>query len=341
MTIHIGLMGSGNISRTHSRAARAIPGALISAVFGSNPEKVKQLAAEIEAAPYADLEKFLRHRPLDLVCIGTPSGLHAEQGVAAARHGLHVLTEKPIDVSTERADALIAETEKAGVKLGVFFQDRCKPALAEIKKILDSGMLGKPILADARVKWYRPPKYYSDSRWRGTLALDGGGALINQGVHTLDLFLWLLGDVAGVQARSSTALHKIETEDTLVATLEFVCGALGSLVVATSIYPGYPRRLELSGSNGTLVMENDQITACELQTSERIPIAPPRSSVDQSESSPVVDDIRPHQAVLEDFIQAIKSNTQPTCSGREGRRSLALVEAIYESCRTGCEVLLR
>lgn len=229
MTIHVGLIGGGNISATHARAARALSGVEIAAIYGTNGERVERLCAEHGAKAYSNFEKFLEHRPLDMVAIGSPSALHATQGIAAARRALHVLTEKPIDISTSQADALIAETTKAGVKLGVFFQDRFKPDILRVKQWMDASVLGRPILADARVKWFRPSDYYADSRWRGTLSLDGGGALINQAVHTVDLLLWLFGDVVSVQAGSRTALHEIEAEDTLVALLEFASGALGVL----------------------------------------------------------------------------------------------------------------
>jgi len=209
MTIHIGLIGGGNISETHARAARAIPGVEISAIHGTNPEKVARLCREHGGTPYQDFNAFLQHRPMDLVIIGSPSGLHAEQGIAAARSGLHVLTEKPIEISAVRADALIAAAKKSNVHLGVIFQDRTKPHIRQLKSWLDQGLLGKVLFVDASVKWYRPPEYYANSRWRGTLALDGGGALINQGVHTIDLLLWLLGDVVRVQARTAALLHKI------------------------------------------------------------------------------------------------------------------------------------
>ena len=179
---------------------------------------------------------------MDLVIIGSPSGLHAEQGIAAARNGLHVLTEKPIEISTARADAHIAAAKQSGIQLGVIFQDRTKPHIRQLKSWLDQGLLGKVLFVDAHVKWYRPPEYYANSRWRGTLALDGG-ALINQGVHTIDLLLWLLGDVVRVQARTATLLHKIEAEDTAVATLEFSSGALGIFQATTAAYSGYPRRV--------------------------------------------------------------------------------------------------
>jgi UDP-N-acetyl-2-amino-2-deoxyglucuronate dehydrogenase len=338
MTANIGLIGGGNISETHARAARAIPGVEIVAVFGSNAEKVGRLCREYGGKPYINFEEFLAHRPMEVVAIGSPSGLHAELGIAAARHGLHVLTEKPIDITVERADALIAETREAGVQLGVFFQDRCKPDILSVKNAVDAGVLGKPILADARVKWYRPPAYYSSSRWRGTWALDGGGALINQAIHTLDLMLWIFGEVKAVQATCKTALHAIEAEDTLIAMLEFANGALGVLQAATSVFPGYPRRLELAGSEGTLIIEHDRLLTIDLKNPAPDLLKSSEADKNLSSSSPIVSDSRGHQAVLEDFLRAIRTNTRPRCDGPEGRRSLALVQATYDACRAGKRV---
>src|SRR5437867_9191583 len=211
--VNIGLIGAGNISDTHARAATAIPGVTIGAVHAPTLEHAQRLAARHGAVAYDTLNGLLSHRPLDMVAIGSPSGLHADQGIAAARRGLHVLVEKPIDVTTANADALIGEADRAGVTLGVIFQDRLKPDVQRIKALVDGGRLGAPILADARVKWYRPPSYYQQSRWRGTQALDGGGALMNQGIHTVDLLLWLFGPVRRVTAKAGALLHPIEVED--------------------------------------------------------------------------------------------------------------------------------
>jgi len=340
MTVHVGLIGGGSISETHARAARGIPGVAVAAIFGTNLNKVARLSAECSATPYSDFEKFLAHRPMDFVAIGSPSGLHAEQGIAAAHRGLHVLTEKPLDISTARVDSLIAAAAEAGVKLGVFFQDRFKPDLMQVKKWMEDGVLGKLILVDARVKWFRPANYYEDSRWRGTLRFDGGGALINQAIHTVDLLLWLCGEVAAVQAVRKTALHKIEAEDTLVATLEFENGAMGTLQAATSVFPGYPRRVELTGSEGTVIIEHDRLLAADL----REPPEDFRSTGDDrnaSSTSPAVSDVRGHQAVLKDFVHAIQANATPRCSGTEARKSVALVEAIYAACVPGKRVELK
>jgi len=338
--VHIGIIGGGNISETHARAAREIEGVEIAAIHGRNHDKLARLGQLYGGTVHEDFESFLDHRPMTMVAIGSPSGLHAEQGIAAARHGLHVLVEKPIDISTERADRLIDECERAGVKLGVFFQDRVAPDLIQLKDLIEADRLGKPILASARVKWYRPPEYYGQSGWRGTRAMDGGGALINQGVHTVDLLLWLMGNVTRVQSKAITALHRIEVEDTIVATIEFSNGAVGTLEAATSVYPGYPRRLELTGSEGTIIVEHDRIISADLREPLDNFAEMEAGDFNPAATSPIVSDVRGHRRILEDFIHAIETNGRPLCDGREGRRSVELVQAIYKSSRTGQGVTL-
>jgi len=339
---YIGIIGGGGISETHARAARELDGVHLAACFGDNHEKIQALSSKFAVTPYSDLEAFLKHKPMDMVMIGSPSGLHSQQGIAAARHGLHVLVEKPIDVTVERSDALIAACESAGLKLGVCFQDRFAADSIRLKQLIDEGGLGKPILVSGRVKWYRPPEYYSSSRWRGRLALDGGGALMNQGIHTVDLLLWLLGDVRRVYAKAITALHEIESEDTVVATLEFANGAVGTLEVATSVYPGYDRRVEITGSEGTVIFEHDRIVRADLKTELPGGVVTESQDMNRSSSSPIVSDVSGHKRVLQDFLDAIANNRSPRCDGHEGRRSVNLVQAIYESSRTGraVEVLL-
>jgi UDP-N-acetyl-2-amino-2-deoxyglucuronate dehydrogenase len=338
MAFHIGFIGGGNITETHARAARAISGVEIAASYGTNAQNVARLCREYGGKPYQDFDAFLEHRPMDLVIIGSPSGLHANQGIAAAKQGLHVLTEKPIDISTARADALISEAKKTGVKLGVIFQDRLKPDIRRLKQWIDTGVLGKILLVDARVKWYRPPEYYSASKWRGTLALDGGGALINQGVHTVDLLLHLLGDVARVQGHTATLLHQIEAEDAALAILEFTNGAAGLFHATTAAYPGYPRRVEISGSQGTVILEHDRIISADLRNIPSDFAVTAIGDRNQSASSAAVTDVRGHQAIIEDFLHAIQQNESPVCDGPEGRRSIALVEAIYKAAKNPTKV---
>jgi predicted dehydrogenase len=337
--INIGIVGAGNISGTHARAASEISGVKVVAVFGRNGLKTVELANQYRATPYSDFEAFLNHRPMDIVAIGSPSGLHARQGIAAAVHGLHVLVEKPIDITLRDADALIEACQSADVKLGVFFQDRVKPDIVRLKQFIDTGRLGKLFLATAHVKWYRPPAYYNDSRWRGTWSLDGGGALMNQGIHTVDLLIWLMGSVKKVYARAITALHKIEVEDTVVSTLEFANGAIGTLEAATSAYPGYRRRVELTGSEGTILLEQDRVIAADLHcATDEFEIG--EEDQNASASSPVVSDVRGHRMILEDFLRAIREDGEPRCDGHEGRKSVEVVQAVYESSRSGQPVFL-
>ena len=307
--MRIGILGAGGISDTHLRAAQSIDGVQVVAVHGANPEKAAALARSAGAVPYDQLDAFLAH-PMDIVAIGSPSGLHAEQAIAAVQRGLHVLVEKPLDTTPAKIDALIAEADRSRAKVGVFFQERLVPEIAAIKTAVDEGKIGTPVFISGRLPWYRPPEYYARSRWRGTRALDGGGALMNQGIHTVDLLLWLFGPVAGVLGRTANRLHKIEVEDTAVAAIEFANGALGSIEATTAAAPGFPRRLEVAGTEGTIVHEDA-----------------PRPAA--------VADATPHRRVFEDFIRAIRTGAAPACDAREGRRSVAVIDAIYRSARSG------
>jgi predicted dehydrogenase len=324
MTIHIGLIGAGNISETHARAASAIPDVAIAGVYAPTRARAERLAAQYGGTAHDSLESLLDGRTLDLVVIGSPSGLHAQHGIAAARRGIHVLVEKPIDVTTAQADALIDEAARAGVALGVIFQDRLKPDALRLKTLIDEGRLGRPILATAQVKWYRTPEYYAGSQWRGTRTLDGGGALMNQGVHTVDLLLWLFGPVRRVFGRVATMLHRIEVEDTAVAVLEFANGALGTLEAATSAYPGYsrPDRADRIGRDDRARRR----PPCRRRLrrwvrSVKVGRVGQVGGRPSSASSPIVADASAHQRVVEDFIRAMAAKTPPCCDGRDGRKA--------------------
>ena len=305
--MNVGLVGGGNISGTHARAAVAA-GLRVAGVYGGNADKARALADHHGAPAFQTLDALLAHAPLDCVMIGSPSGLHASHAMAAVQAGKHVLVEKPLDIATPRIDRLIDEVDRARVTLGVFFQDRLKPAIVDIKARIDAGEIGTPLLATGEVKWFRPREYYSASRWRGTWALDGGGALMNQGIHTVDLLLYLLGPVMRVSGLAATRYHAIEAEDTATALLEFANGVQGTIDVTTAASPGFPRRVRISGSAGSLMIEEDAASA-------------------------VVSDVSNHQRIIEDFVAAIGEGRRPVCDAREGRRSVAVIEAIYQSAR--------
>jgi predicted dehydrogenase len=338
LTVHVGLVGAGNISDTHARALAGIPDAAIAAVYAPTLAHARRLADRFDAAAYDALDRFLDHRPMTMVAIGTPSGRHGEHGIAAARRGMHVLVEKPIETTVAKADALIAEAAGQGVTLGVIFQDRLKPSVRRLKAIVDARRLGRPILASARVKWHRPPEYYRASRWRGTTELDGGGALINQAAHTVDLLIWLGGPVRRVFGRLGTRLHDIEVEDTAVAVIEFADGGLGTIEAATSAYPGFPRRIELTGSEGTAILEGDRLIALDLRDGSGAGEVDPPEARPESAISPVVSDPAAHRAVFEDFMRAVATGGSPACDGAQGRRSVELIEAVYQASRTNAPV---
>jgi UDP-N-acetyl-2-amino-2-deoxyglucuronate dehydrogenase len=349
----IGLIGAGNISATHARAIAALADATLVAVYGPTLERAEALAEPSGAAASDTLDGFFDSGPMDMVAIGTPSGLHGAHGAAAARRGIHVLVEKPIEITTARTDALIADACRAGVTLGVIFQDRMKPDIRALKSLIDEVALGDPLIVRAMVPWWRPPEYYRESRWRGTWALDGGGALMNQGIHTVDLLLWLCGPVARVWGKAATQFHEIEVEDTAVALLEFENGAVGTLEATTCAYPGRPRQIEISGSKGTAILEGDQLTRgadgpdpTGVRHHRGVSDTPrwcltPEAGAPQNVASPVVSDVSAHRAVFVDFIHAYQHGTTPCCGGREARRSVHLIEAIYESSRTDRPIEVR
>jgi UDP-N-acetyl-2-amino-2-deoxyglucuronate dehydrogenase len=338
--VRVAFVGAGNISHTHVRAAREIPGVEVAGFWARDEEKTARMAQEYGGTAHRELDALLDAAP-DVVIVGTPSGLHADHARAVARRGVHVLVEKPLDVTTARVDQLLEAADRSGAKVGVIFQDRTAPALAWLKRVIDAGALGRVFLTSARVRWYRPPEYYGGSRWRGTWALDGGGALMNQGVHTVDLLLWLLGDVARVSAAARTAMHQIQVEDTAVACLEFTSGGVATLEATTAAYPGFPRRLEISGTDGTVVVESDRIVSVDLRNPPPEPPPQDAGNTNAASSSPVVSDVRGHRRVIEDFLGALRDGGAPLCDGRDGRRSVELVEAIYASARTGGPVTLR
>ena len=332
--MHVGFIGGGNITETHIRAVQAIPSLNVAGIYGKNQDRVARLAKQYGGLPFSDFDRFLDHRPMDFVIIGSPSALHADEGIAAAQHGLHILTEKPIDISTEKADRLVSSAKRSGVQLGVLFQDRLKPDIVRLKNWIEAGTIGRPILAEAAVKWYRPPEYYSGSKWRGTFEFDGGGAVINQGIHTVDLLIYLLGDVSRVQSVTATVLHDIEAEDTCVATLEFASGVVGVFHATTAAFPGYARRVEITGTEGTVRLETDRIVQADLKKPLPAGDQPEPADQNASASSAVVSDVRGHQRLIENFVQSIQTGQPPVCDGEDGRRSLAVVEAIYRAARS-------
>lgn len=326
--IGFGIVGGGMIGAVQAAAIEQINGAQLLAVCGRDEKRTAEFAAKFGIAGYTDYDKFLQHPGLQIVNICTPSGTHAELGVRAAEAGKHVLVEKPIEINLERADALIAACDKADVKLGVIFQSRFLPAVQRIKQAIDEGRLGKLMLGDALVKWYRAPEYYAPGSWRGTLKMDGGGALINQAIHTIDLLCWMMGPAESAFAMKAALRYPhIEAEDTLVGTVKFHNGALGVVQAATSAKPGFKRRLEISGERGSIILDGDAISVWAID-GEDANLGEAEQLTDGS-ANPAAISNEGHRRQIEDMMHAVIENRPPMIDGREGRKSLELVVALY------------
>ena len=267
--------------------------------------------------------------------------------MACARAGKHVLSEKPLDVTTKRIDKIIAATEKAGVRLGCIFQSRFAEANRLIKQAIDQGRFGKLVLGDAYIKWYRSPEYYASGAWRGTKKLDGGGALMNQGIHQIDLLQWFMGPVAKVQAQTTRALHAgLEVEDLATVMLEFTSGAYGVIEGSTAIWPGHPARVEVHGTDGSAYVEDGAIKFWQFKKARAVDKKVADLMTRESELGSGAGDplsslkIGGHLLQIEDFAQALLKDRPPYIDGREGRNAVALIEAIYKSAATGRAVSL-
>ncbi|MFN0107958.1 MAG: Gfo/Idh/MocA family protein [Blastocatellia bacterium] len=331
--IGFGIVGGGMIGAVQAAAIEQINGAKLVAVCGRDEARTADFAAKFGCAAYTDYDKFLQHPGLQVVSICTPSGSHADLGIRAAEAGKHVLTEKPIETNLEKADALIAACDRAGVKLGVIFQSRFLPAVQRIKQAIDEGRLGKLMVGDALVKWYRAPEYYADS-WHGTMAQDGGGALINQAIHTVDLLRWIMGPVESAFAMKSALRYPhIEAEDTLVGTVKFQNGALGMIQATTSAKPGFKRRLEISGERGSIILDGDAISVWAVD-GEDTDTGEAEQLTDGS-ANPAAISNEGHRRQIKDMMHAVIENRAPMIDGREGRKSLELVMALYAAANEG------
>lgn len=336
-----GIVGCGAIGPIHADAIAITDRAKLVAACDIVAERADEVAGKHGARAYGDYSEMLKDPKVDIVSVCTPSGMHSEMGIEAARAKKHVLTEKPIDITLSATDALVDACGKEGVKLGVIFQHRYDEGAVEIKDAIESGRFGKLLLCDAYVKWYRKQSYYDDAPWHGTYSMDGGGAIINQSIHFIDLLRWLAGDVKSVQAKMATVGHKIETEDLGVAILEYANGALGVIEGSTAIYPGLSEKVEIHGEKGTAVLEGAQVTSWQLEGEEQRKTGPLEEPTWKSGAAdPKNVAIAGHAAHMADMMDAIDSDRNPAITGEEGRAALEIVLAIYESGKTGKRVSL-
>ena len=329
-----GIIGAGAICRLHLAAIEHCKGARLVGIADVSEERAKS-AGEANRVPwYTDYNQLLANPEVDVVCVLTPSGSRAPVCTEAARAGKHVIAEKPLEVNLARADAIISECDRAGVKLAVISQLRFLPGVQAVADAVAQGKLGRPILGDAYVKWHRAQDYYDSATWRGTWALDGGGALMNQGIHYVDLLQWFMGSVLTVSGHVSTLVRqRIEVEDTAVACLTFAEGALGVIEACTSANVGRPARLELRGEHGTIVLEDGNVVFWGVDGEEAF--VPPQAETGSGATNPMAITALGHEAQISDMVDAINEDRLPVVDGREARKAIEIISAIYRSSESG------
>lgn len=334
-------MGLGAIGPTHVDCIRAARGARLVAVCDRVEEKALRYANENGCRAYTDYEQLLKDDEVDLVHICVPSGDHANLGVLAAQAGKHVLVEKPIDVTLEAADRLIEACDRAGVVLSCISQHRFADDMIALKAAMDAGELGKLTFGGSYTKWYRTQEYYDSGDWRGTWALDGGGALMNQSVHYVDMMQWVCGEVEEVTAYCGTLAHeRIEVEDVAAAIVKFKNGGLGMLEGNTTAYPGYSQRLDVYGTQGSVIIENDVIQHWHIMGQpDRQPASRAQEGSTGAGSSAIASSC--HGRQIQNVIDAIREGRAPAITGRDARHPLAIILAVYESARTGRSARVR
>ena len=334
--MRVGVLGTGAIARKHAQAYRNI-GFQVKACTDINPEAGKQFAAETGAEFVPNYEDLCRHSQVDYIDLCTLPGFRLPAVQRCAEAGRHILVQKPMATDPDIARQMIETAREGGIQLGVVSQHRFDDATRFVKQAIQSGRLGDLLQIDAYVKWYRSPEYYSRPI-KGTWAVEGGGALINQAIHHIDLLLYLAGPVEQVFALWQLGrVHQIESEDNLSAVLKFASGAQGVLQAATSLWPGYPERLEIHGTKGTAIITGDKLTTWDVKddAGEEAPIV---REITSGASDPMAISTLPFERQFLDFGQACKSGRRPLVCGEDGYRALQLVTSIYESCRRGAPI---
>ena len=337
----IGIAGAGVIGALHAGALQGIDGARLLAFAEPREEAGQELAGKHEARWYATFDELLAQPDIDLVILATPSGMHPDQATKAANAGKHVITEKPMAISREGATRMIDAARANGVTLAVIFQNRLQPEVIKLKRAVERDALGKLILGNAFVHWHRTDEYYAaNGGWRGTWALDGGGALMNQSIHTIDLLQWIAGGVASIQAQTATLTHTIEAEDTASAAVQFRTGALGVIQGTTSAIKDFPVRVELIGQEGRAVLTGGTLTdySGTIELSDDLLTDADRRLLDGWE--PDEGFSAGHHRQLREIVRALQEGGVAPVPGEEARKAVDIILGIYESARTGTRVTL-
>ncbi|MGB2561194.1 MAG: Gfo/Idh/MocA family protein [Akkermansiaceae bacterium] len=340
-----GIIGAGMIGRFHAQAISDMTGGCLHSVLDRNLERAEELASEFGAKAYADIDDFLADPALEIVTVGTPSGAHLDPALAALKAGKHAIVEKPLEITTERIDELMAAAKAKGKTLAAILNRRFHPGMDAFKKAVDEGRFGVLASASAYIKWYRDQAYYDSAGWRGTWALDGGGALMNQSIHTVDALLYLAGPAKRVTANTVCLAHeRIEVEDHCVALIEFENGARGVIEASTCTWSsdGHPARVQLAGTEGSVFLADEAFEVWDFKN-ERDEDAEIQNTLMKGQEAglgandPSAINTYQHQRNFEEVVQAIAENREPSTSATEARKSVELIQAIYQSASNNGE----
>ncbi len=350
--LRFGIIGCGVIGRIHAQAITSLPDAQLVAVADIIPERAQELAEAFHVTPYSDFQQMLAREQLDVVDVCTPSGMHGEHACQVMRSGPNVIVEKPMEISRAAIEEMLRVQQETGMKLAVISQHRFDPVTRQVHDLVEEQAFGRLVLGNAIIPWWRSQAYYDSGAWRGTWELDGGGVLMNQSIHSIDLLQWLMGPVRSVFAYTDTLVHRMETEDVAVAVLRFANGALGTIAATTGAYPGVSTRIEIYGDKGSAVIEDDQLSYLHLARDDREEVGPygggaPGKRAQRTENAdtsaaqdPAALAIRSHALQIEDMIRAIREDGTPLLDGHAAKHPVEIILAIYESARTHKEVTL-
>jgi UDP-N-acetyl-2-amino-2-deoxyglucuronate dehydrogenase len=336
--VRFGIIGCGVIAEFHNQAINEIDNAVVLGCVDSYAPSAERFAAEHNIKKYDTIEDMLADPEIDAVTICTPSGLHTQQAIAAMRAGKHVVCEKPMSITLEDADRLIAVANETQVKVCIISQFRYSPAVQAVKKAIDAGALGNIVSGSLQMKYYRSDAYYASGSWRGTKAMDGGGCLMNQGIHGVDVFRYLMGPVKSLVGYARTQQRKIEVEDSAAAVLEFKNGAIGTLEGSTLCFPGYPRRIEICGDKGSVVLEENSVKKWDCEGYDiGVPVG--KSATNVASSDPKAIDVSGHTRQIRNFVNSILYGEKLMAPAESGRPALEIILGVYESSETGKPVI--
>ena len=326
--IRFGILGCGTIARFHADAIGSIEEAELVGAASAIPAEVQQFSQQYNVKGYDSYEEMLADESIDAICVCTPSGFHADNALQALRAGKHVVLEKPMAFTREQTREICAEVEKSGCKLTVICQLRFAENIRKVKKLVEEKAFGDLVFCDLYMKYWRSPEYYATSPWKGTRKLDGGGALMNQGIHGIDLLLYLVGNAKVLHAKNETRLHNIEVEDASVAMLEFENGAMGVIEGSSCAWPGFERRLEINGTRGCVVLVEGQIDKLIIDGETLVQNGASATSGTASDPTAFAYDL--HAAQIRNFIGAIRGEEELMIPATEGARAVSLIEDIYK-----------